>query len=170
MNKIKIAVLTLCLIVTSAFGATNVTTSEATSKGILGLFSNREASLQVGFGYQDIKASKFAPSFGVEIFPTKYLGFRGTTSVAMENATAFNNGDFVALLRLPIWVIQPYAGGGARVSTARMDEWSPILVGGVSAKINKGWSVFTEINYDLADKTTTFSDYQVRAGVNLRFW
>lgn len=169
MNKIKnVIVLTLCLIATSVLGAE--TTSPATSKGILGLFTANELYGSVGMTYSDAKEGKFNPTVGASYFVSKNFGIRGSTTLSVSDISAFNNAEFVVIARLPIWVVSPYVGGGISLQTASTEEVAPVVVLGVDTRINKHFSLFAEGSHSFRDKNVNFNDWLFKGGISFRIF
>lgn len=160
MKKI-LSLLTVIGFVTCATAQTNS----------LSNFKGNELSLPLGFNYSDVQDSKFAPIVGVTYFVTKNLGLRGTTTINVENATAFDNAEVIGLARLPVYVVAPYVGAGARYQSSADHQWSPVVVGGVEVRLNKKWGLFAEARHDFdGGKNTNYRDWSFRGGVNLRLW
>src|SRR3990167_714979 len=167
MKKLVISLLIVCLsLVTFGQGnppATAATTASSLSK----LFSNNEINLELGFAYNDVSDGKFSPLVGASYYPWKHFGIRGMTQIDMNNSAAFNNGEFVGIVRLPLWVVAPYIGGGCKVKFNDNTDVSPIFLGGVSARINNRWSVFSEGVWN-AEKLVDLTEYTIKLGVSLR--
>lgn len=163
MKKLLLTVLMACGLAVSAF-------SQETSVS-LSNFKGNELSALVGFNYNDAKDAKFAPVVGVTYYITKHFGVRGSTTINVANATAFDNADFLALARLPIYVVSPYVGGGARYQASSEEKWSPIVVGGVEARLNKKWGIFAEARHDFDNgRNVNYKDWSFRGGFNLVLW
>jgi len=164
-NMKKLLVLTMLALL--AFTAFNGYSQEKTS-----LFNKNELSLNLGFNYSDaIVNQEFAPTVGVGYFFTKNLGVRASTTLNVSDVKTFNNGEFVALARVPLfWIVAPYAGGGVRYNSGENEKFSPVIVGGVEAKVNKHWSLFAEAQHDFADKNVNFNDWSFRGGLKVIFW
>ncbi len=172
MIKKILCLLLVCSSCFTAFGQSDSQVTAAdTAKTLSGLFDRQEIAFQIGFSYSDVVSSKFNPSLGLSYFPTKYFGLRGSTVINVSDATAFNNADFVGIVRLPLWVVSPYFGGGGRYLADGSQEFSALVLGGVEARINRFWSIFAEANHCFTDGNTHLSsldDWSFRGGVNLR--
>lgn len=160
MNKIIISLLMAVGLAVSAVAQSNNVS--------LSNFKGNELSIPVGFNYTDAKEGKFAPILGITYYITKNFGVRGTTTINVANATALDNGEFVGLARLPLRVVSPYVGGGARFQAQAESKWSPVVVGGVEARINKKWGLFAEARHDFdGGRNTNYRDWSFRGGINL---
>lgn len=164
MKKIIYSLLLAC-------GVASAALAQDTNSSTVSLFKGNELALPLGFNYNDAKDAKFAPVIGVTYFITKNLGVRGTTTINVQDATAFDNADLLVLARLPIYAVAPYIGGGARFQASAEDKWSPILVGGVEVRLNKKWGLFAEARHDFdGGENINYKDWSFRGGVNLVLW
>ena len=158
MKKLIVVLATVWGLV-SSFAQNNINPKSQSES----LFNANELSAQIGMNYTDAVASKFNPSLGIGYYLTENFGIRGTTVINAEEFTAFNNGELVALARLPLLkFFSPYIGGGTRYVSLRENKWSAEVLGGVEGRINKKWGVFIESNYDWASERINFNNWNVR--------
>jgi outer membrane protein W len=161
----KILITALLLLSLSAFAQQKPVVNSSTP-----FFTGNELSASLGFNYSDAVSQKFSPLLGLTYYVTKNIGVRGLTTLNTANATAFDNGEFVGLLRLPIGPVSPYIGGGARYQASSSDKWSEVLDLGVEVRLNKHWGAFAELQHDFQNgKNLNYKDNSLRVGLNLTF-
>jgi len=175
------------LIATSAFAQNTVkagTVAQSTPTTDNSLFNAGEYGLALSSGYNLDKAELFKTPYSLNAsagafwFPLRNLGFEANVPFYQSKGVSVDQVQAGALLRLPLSRnvfllrnIAPYAGLGGTYNWQAKTDLSYDAKLGVEVRVNKGWGVFGEYEYqnDKIGNLTTSGQSSVRGGLRFVF-
>ena len=158
MKKTLLALATVCGLLFSANAQDNK------------LFADREVSLLLFSGYDLNQDYDLNGSLGFQMYPTRNFGASVTVPLYRTDGVIVDQASFALLARLPLGIVSPYVGAGARFNWEE-NRWNPVVHAGVEARISQHFGAFGQFSW----QPTEFGNWgdaksSVEVGLNLLVW